>query len=291
MKTLMAVARHGSFASAGAHIGLTQSAVSAQIQRLEAELGFALFDRTGRSARLNAQGQHTLERAEAILQLVGDLGAVPDAAATGGKVAVGAIESVQTRPLIDALARFHAAHPGSKTRVVPGVSLQLLGLVDSGEVDFGVMIRPPFELPKEIDWQVLERQRFVLIARDTVTGGDWRTILATQPFVRYDRASFGGRLVEQFLKRQRLQVLDTVEIDDQDAMAELVARGVGVALVPRSDLFPARWPQGLRVIELGDGEFHREIGMAWRKDRARRFHAQALARCLEEAFRPAAGAA
>ena len=50
LQTFLAVVRYGSFASAGANIGLTQSAVSAQIHRLEEELGLALFDRSGRSA-------------------------------------------------------------------------------------------------------------------------------------------------------------------------------------------------------------------------------------------------
>jgi len=50
LKTLIAVAREGTFAAAGNRIGLTQAAVSAQMQRLEAELGFQIFDR--KAARL-----------------------------------------------------------------------------------------------------------------------------------------------------------------------------------------------------------------------------------------------
>ena len=50
LKTFLAVARHGTFAAAGLHIGLTQSAVSAQIRNLEQALGVRLFDRTGRHA-------------------------------------------------------------------------------------------------------------------------------------------------------------------------------------------------------------------------------------------------
>ena len=64
LQTFIAVARHGTFAGAGAHIGLTQSAVSAQMQRLEAHLGVTLFDRTGRSATLNKAGRRTLELAD-----------------------------------------------------------------------------------------------------------------------------------------------------------------------------------------------------------------------------------
>src|SRR5471032_825996 len=69
LKTFLAVVRFGTFASAGAHIGLTQSAVSAQIQRLEEDLGFPLFDRTGRSATLNAAGKQTVDTAEELLSV------------------------------------------------------------------------------------------------------------------------------------------------------------------------------------------------------------------------------
>ena len=54
LKTLIAVAQHGTFAAAGQRIGLTQAAVSAQMKRLEAELGVALFERSGRAAMRNA---------------------------------------------------------------------------------------------------------------------------------------------------------------------------------------------------------------------------------------------
>ncbi|RZI97258.1 MAG: LysR family transcriptional regulator, partial [Rubrivivax sp.] len=60
LKTFLAVVRHGTFAAAGARIGLTQSAVSAQIARLEDALGAPLFNRTGRSALLNDAGQDAL---------------------------------------------------------------------------------------------------------------------------------------------------------------------------------------------------------------------------------------
>src|SRR6476659_111568 len=95
LKTLVAVAREGTFARAGDRIGLTQAAVSAQMQRLEAELGFKLFDRTGRTARLNAHGQETLAQAEELIRMYGRRGAREKGERATGRVAVGAIASVQ----------------------------------------------------------------------------------------------------------------------------------------------------------------------------------------------------
>ncbi len=63
LKTLLVVARTGSFAAAGDQIGLTQGAVSLQMRRLEEHLGKVLFERTGRSASLNQAGQQVVRYA------------------------------------------------------------------------------------------------------------------------------------------------------------------------------------------------------------------------------------
>src|SRR5215211_6224896 len=96
LRTFIAVCRHGTFAAAGERIGLTQSAVSSQVKRLEEALGFELFERTGRSATLNAAGQTTLARAEEICALYAKLGELPDDAASGGLLRIGAIASAQS---------------------------------------------------------------------------------------------------------------------------------------------------------------------------------------------------
>jgi len=52
LRTVVAIARHGSFTKAGAELHLAQSAVSQQLSRLEAELGITLFTRSSRSVDL-----------------------------------------------------------------------------------------------------------------------------------------------------------------------------------------------------------------------------------------------
>ncbi|KPA94842.1 LysR family transcriptional regulator, partial [Pseudomonas asplenii] len=80
LKTFIRVAREGTFVAAGQQLGLTQSAVSAQMRVLEQNLGVRLFDRSGRAAVLNAAGRHALPLAEQILSLYRAM-ALPTAAA------------------------------------------------------------------------------------------------------------------------------------------------------------------------------------------------------------------
>ncbi|WP_233855748.1 LysR family transcriptional regulator [Paraburkholderia sp. HD33-4] len=281
LKTFIAVSQYGTFSGAGARIGLTQSAVSAQMQRLEQELGFQLFDRTGRSATLNAAGRETLALAEEMMTLYARLSERSGGAAESGMLRVGAIASAQVSLLADALARFRDDRPGWRIRVVPGVSLGLLGQVDSGELDLAVIIKPPFALPSELEWRTLVAEPFVLLAPKKLARGgrSWRELLRSEPFIRYDRTSFGGRLVDRFLRRARLGVRDAVELDELQAIVQLVARGMGVALIPNTAGL-GKWPASVVALELGDATFEREIGLVLRPRHSRPLVADALAECI-----------
>jgi DNA-binding transcriptional LysR family regulator len=265
LKTFLAVVQFGTFASAGYQIGLTQSAVSAQMQRLEEELGFSLFDRTGRSAVLNAAGRQTVKLAEELLAVYARLADQGDTADKTGLLRVGAIASVQASFMVEAIKRFRQDLPGWRIRVVPGVSLNLLAKVDSGELDVAVMLKPPFALPSELTWRTLLAEQFVLMVPRELAGQPWRTLLKTQPFIRYDRASFGGRLVDRFLKKIRITANDVVELDELQGIVGLVSQQVGVALVPHAESLLV--PDDVAVLSLGDETFYREVGLVQRETR------------------------
>ena len=283
LKTLIAVCRHGTFASAGEHIGLTQSAVSSQIRRIEEHLGFLLFDRTGRSATLNSAGRTVLERAEIICALFGKMGDPPDEQSTQGVLRIGAIASAQSTLVVRALDALRKTLPQVRVHVAPGVSIRLMDDLDAGTIDAAVMIRPPFGMPPDMTWQVLVHEPFVLVAPKQGSGRkDWRALLQEWPFLRYDRVSFGGRMVESFLRRQGVTVTDAVELDEIAALVQLVASGMGVALVPLVEAH-LPLPDSVRVVTLGEHTFHREIGLLQRRARAGSPIVAQFSRCLAEA--------
>lgn len=266
LKTLIAVCKHGTFASAGEHIGLTQSAVSSQIRRIEEHLGFSLFDRTGRSATLNSAGQTVLERAEQICALYAKLGDPPDEQSTQGLLRIGAIASAQSTLVVRSLERFRERFPLVRVHVAPGVSIRLMDDLDAGKIDAAVMIRPPFGMPSDMTWQPLAREPFVLVAPKNVSkkGADWLALLQERPFLRYDRVSFGGRSVEGFLRRQAIAVKDAIELDEIAGLIQLAANGLGVALVPLVEAHQPL-PDSVRVVSLGEHTFYREIGLLQRR--------------------------
>ena len=283
LKTLVAVAREGTFAAAGQKIGLTQAAVSAQMQRLEGELGFELFDRSGRSARLNSMGHQTLAQAQELIRLYNSLGSSHVGRAATVLVNIGAIASVQRSLLPDVLARFHKQCPGCRTRVIPGLSMELINQVDAGDIDMAVIIRPPFALQSDLRWTTLVHEPFRLLVPRRVEGDDWAELLSSHPFVRYDRASFGGRQVDRFLRAAHLSVQEVCEVDELDAIVRLVANGVGVALVPQTTTL-RRWPAAVRAIDLGHHTFHRDIGLVHRASRSLSEPARLLAQLVCNAY-------
>jgi DNA-binding transcriptional LysR family regulator len=283
LRTFIAIARHGTFSRTAEQVGLTQSAVSAQVRRLEQSLGFPLFDRQGRLAVLNAAGRHTLANAEQLLKMFETLHRAPGADEDhAARLEVGAVGPVQAAVMPAALAELRAQLPHLRVRVFPGVSLALMGQVHSGVLDAAAMFRPPFAAPPELVWRPLWKEPFMLVVAESIRGGDWRRLLSQQPFVRYDRASMGGRLITQFLQAEGITVHDVIEMDDLAAILQLVSSGHGVALVPRSPSFPL--PTHVRAISLGRAAFHREVGML---ERAR--HGQmATVKALVQALRRAA---
>jgi len=264
LKTLITVAEEGTFAAAGNKIGLTQAAVSAQIQRLENELGLALFDRVGRSAHLNHAGLTVLEQAKEIVERCRQLGTTPQISEGIKLINIGAITSIQRTLLPAVLAQFHQQYSHCRTRISPGVSMVLLDQVDSGELDLAVMIRPTFVVHSDLVWEALIEEPFVLIVPRIYEVDDWQIALKKCPFIRYDRTSFGGRKVDKLLQQLSFDVDEKCEVDEIGAIVKLVELGAGVAIVPQTDEHQI-WPESVKALNLGNHNIKREIGLVYKK--------------------------
>lgn len=258
LRTLVAIARWGTFTETGNRVGLTQAAVSGQMKRLEDQLGFSLFDRTGRSATLNPAGARTVDLAKPILDAVDAL-SDPAKHEPAHPLKIGSIASTQPTIVTQALRLFRGRFENVRVHIVPGVSLHLLDQVDAGELDVAIIIQPPFGLSGEFVWQPLCREPYSLLVPFAHRKASWQELLQTMPLLRYDRSSFGGRQVDRYLKALPLSVNDAIEVDDLSAMIAMVRSGMGVAIAPlSSSLLPL--PAEVHVIALPGEPMFREIG-------------------------------
>src|SRR5512133_3513606 len=113
LKTFLSVARHGSFAAAGAEVGLSAPAVGLQMRALEEDLGHALFDRAGRSIVLNTQGRLAIPHVAELVKRY---------EALSGAVVVGALVSSLMGAFADALWALKRDHPQLEVKLFAGLS-------------------------------------------------------------------------------------------------------------------------------------------------------------------------
>lgn len=260
LKTFVCVARFGTFAAAGDRMGLTQSAVSGQMKRLEEKLGQPLFARTGRSAVVNEAGLRVLAKAGDLLAMAETLADPLDPVSQSGRMRIGAIASVHATLLRRVLPSFAAGFPNVQVQVVPGTSLDLLDRIDSGELALAIIIRPSFGIPQAMSWKTLFKERFVLALPPSWTVRDPLDALSTLPFLRYNRASFGGRQVDRYLQDQGIAPFDRAELDDISTLLALVADGFGITVVPEAAAYAEELTK-VQILPLDEPTFMREIGI------------------------------
>lgn len=143
LRAFLAVAEARSFTKAAERLHRTQAAVSAQIKRLEEQLGQRLFVRTSRSVALTEDGEMFLAYAEQIVRINEDAlrrFAAPD---VSGTVRLGIPEDYATRFLPVVLSRFARAYHQIRLEVQCGLSQTLLGLLQRNELDLILITRRP----------------------------------------------------------------------------------------------------------------------------------------------------
>ncbi|WP_296945380.1 LysR family transcriptional regulator [uncultured Massilia sp.] len=287
LRTLLAIARHGSFARAADAVHLTQSAVSLHVRALEQEFDAVLFDRTRRIPVLTDAGRRAVERAQQILDLYdGIAGELGEGGELHGRLRIGAINTTLAGILPAALAVLRERHPRVRVLVHSGMSAELAARVDAGELDAAVTTEPVKPHPAGLVHAGLYREGFWVIAPPELGGSDAATLLRDHPFIRFDRHAWAGRTIDAELRRLRLDVQTSMELDSLQAIVHMVASRLGVAVVPLSERTRAALP-GLVCLPFGAPQLERKVVLLEREDR----RAGRLAQALAEAIRLEAGGA
>ncbi len=264
LRTLVAIASYGGFSAAGEALGLTQSAVSLHVRALEEALGVELFDRRRRPPRLNARGAAAVERAREIVRLCQafDAAIAPDA--VSGVLELGAVPTVLSGVLPDALARLRAAHADLGVHLTSGMSRELAAAVRRARLDAAI-VSEPIGGPGELHWYPVDAEPLMAIAPAGTPGESDRELLAAGPFIRLRRYAWAGRLIDAELRARGIAVRTTMEVDSLEAVSLMVSRGLGVSVAPRRSIGEP-FPPGIRSAPFGDPPVRRVIGLVERAD-------------------------
>ena len=268
LEYLVAVAEEASFTKAAARVHVAQPGVSAQIRRLERELGHELFDRSGRSVRPTDAGAAVLPLARAALSAVAEIGMVADElrGVVRGHVAVGMMTSCPPDVITGTLATFHDQHPGVDITLIEAPSADLLAGLRDGAIDLSVIgfASPPgrgihVEIINDDVLVAAVERRHALASRTRLS----LRALVHNDLVCLPRGSGIRAGLDEGCAAARLQARVALEASNPEVVADLAALGLGVAVLPESY---ARTRDDLHLVRLGRPTLRACVGVAWRAD-------------------------
>src|SRR5262249_20205000 len=146
LRYFAAVGEEQHYGRAAQRLRVAQPALSRQIQDLEDEVGFKLFERLPRGVRLSAAGKLFLEDARRILQQVNEAAARAARVARGqsGTLRVGFTENASWRGVVpESLRRFRERQPDAELQLTPATSLEQLETIRSRRLDAGFVFNMP----------------------------------------------------------------------------------------------------------------------------------------------------
>ncbi|RXT51260.1 LysR family transcriptional regulator [Bosea sp. Tri-44] len=267
LQTFLSVVQTGSLSEAARRLNITPSAVIQRIKALEDEIGRPLIQRSGHTMQPTPAGAAILAEVERMLSVAEDIKAAAAADLETGLLRIGVIHSALTGLLPDLLVQLRQNRPGIELYILPGMSGDLYSCIIEGELDAAIMVQPHFALPKALDWLLLRQEKLLVITPLSVTESDARAILKREPFIRYDRNHWGGRIVDLHLRKLKIRPREQYELDSLEAITVLVSRGLGVSLVP--DWLPP-WPEGANVRRIkASGAPTRDVGILWSRSSKR----------------------
>lgn len=232
LQTLVAVADTGSFAAAAALVNLTPSAVSQQIQALEAELGVALFDRNTRPRRLNARGEDMVRASRAVVQTMAEARQAISGGRKAGVLKFGAIRTVSLRLVPEAIADMRGHYADLSFALTVGMSEALIADVAAGRLDAAI-VAEHVGVTESLSWSPVFTEPLMVVAHPSEA---WRSDLSLTrdlPFINYETDVPLARQINTELAALSVARRTAVTTNTMPSVMGMVAAGLGVAIVPK----------------------------------------------------------
>jgi DNA-binding transcriptional LysR family regulator len=260
----VAVAEEGQFTRAASRVSVAQPAVSAQIRRLERELGEPLFHRDRRQVSLTVAGEALLPHARAALAAA-ERGRDEIASLRGmlhGRLRVGIAGPVDRR-FAEALGDFHRMHPAVEISLTQEHNEPLLEAVGNGDFDAAIVGVGAQPLPPRIRARVVATEPLVLAVRRDDPLGRRKSVTLAQlrehPIVTLVRGSGLRAVLENACRDAGFVPQITAEAGELSSLVELAGEGLGAAVLPTSAALGA----DLEVLTITRPRLRRRTALAW----------------------------
>lgn len=275
------VVKHRSFTRAAEAAGITQSAITRQMQGMENSLGIDLLERTTRSVRVTLAGEFLFRESARLLGDVDQsLRRLKEEFANARKeVRIGVSRSIG----MAYLPGFFHANVRRQNQVSYRVSYQssgdILSALETNEMDLGVLCPPP-RLTGTLTITHRFQDAFTLIAT-TELASDFQSLakskamrlewLAKQSWLMIEESTNTGRELRRWMARVGLKVDPAMQLDSFDVIITLVSLGMGIGFVPMRALALYGRKSALARLSLKE-RFERELVVVMRRHRKRPLH-------------------
>lgn len=238
LKNFLAVCEEMGVGRAAQRVNLSQTALSRQIQALEAELGFTLFDRSSKAIRLTAAGRHYEQEVRIILDALGNSARTAREIASGhhGELKIGIFGSAILDFIPATLHRFSTDHPQVRINLISMHKDDQIEALRRRTLDLGFNRLVPDE--PDICVELVRTEPLVvamsctnsLVAADEVS----LSSLADHPLILYPsgvRNSLIAKVHAMFADEGVTQII-AHEVADLISALALVSAGFGISIVP-----------------------------------------------------------
>jgi LysR family nitrogen assimilation transcriptional regulator len=249
LDALLAVAEEGSFTSAADRLRTVQSNVSEHVRQLEAELGVQLLVRNRRGAVPTEFGARVIERARAIRSeieaLHKDLTMLQGLET--GHATLGVVGTVSRLLVPQLVAEIQRSAPGVSLRLTEGASERLAGEVATRELASAIVTEPVGDPRLHVEHLRNEDLVALLPAKLPMEGTDSVTLrtLAREPMVLPPIGNPLRDEIETAARAEKVELRVPVEVEGVRLIADLVAAGAGVSILPETAV--ATDQRGVRV--------------------------------------------
>lgn len=224
LRTLLAVLDRGGMTRAAEHLGMTQSAVSWKIKRLEQRVGRPLLIRDGHELRPTSEGRAVLDEARLIVETHDQMVHRLESPDFTGTIKVGSNEEVGAARMAGILGRFKRMYPDATIEFIVDQSRALAPLLRRGRIDVAVLqiVEDEAEDGDIVLWT--EQLRWA-------THRDMPFSEGEVPLVTYGAHGFYRPVSEPVLERHGIPYRYTVTAPTSETVRAAVEAGLGVAVL------------------------------------------------------------
>ena len=237
LECFVRVAELGSFTKAAAMLGMSQSVLSRQVRQLELEIRRHLLHRNGRGVttteagkRLVAHGKGILRQIELARQELHDEGM-----SSIGKVVIGFPPSVGRLLTVRTVSRFRDNYPSASIGIVEGLTTTMQEWLLLGRLDIAILYHPTPH--PNLQYQHAWSEDLYVISPKPADRPLPETIrmaeLSRYPLIIPSRPNSIRNMIEADFARHNVELNIALEIDSIPAVIELVAEGMGHAILSR----------------------------------------------------------